>query len=663
MKKIFSLAMFAVMAMFAGIFLSSCSGAKYMLSISFDEPELVYATVEVDGQSVQANIDGAYDTYGDSKVRVKFFAKQSGIDMRNLVVKANDTVRKIQTFNTNYDGLHADGDLYYGYINFGYMDQDVEISVSGAKGYQNSFTFESVASDTGNEIAAERMQNASIKLPGQSEFQPMSEFMSGENKTISFNMLGSATFDRTFQMKFEGGNPYYITAESPFQIRHADNSLTELAAQPKYERGRYENGDYESGIYTFDLGDVGEEDNLKLVTNFGGLECNKFNFNLPKPNMTYDVSLNKDGAPDEETENFLSFETEGTITITKKMESVTFDKEALRAYLNDLELEALPSDESAADEITFVIPKGLTPEKTGGVDSFNFRLEGLTYSEDVVVLKAQTEEAHPVHLIQPEFYVFDEATQDKSSDVVGYDEQGNVVTFANKKNVLEWAYDVVDGHYNTPYKLHNYNLKLNGEQQLLNVEEVLTSAEFASQYAAGETIEKTLDNGYVFKATFNAETSKYDKFQLIFETSAETEEMLFTFEDFDIMEKPIKISADLWLKTEEGQKFADDRLEGVEFAISESREIPSDVTWTKLVDKEDVRDENVKYGDVVMFRLRINKDVSEGEFVLADTLASRSWYDCEKLNVNGIRYIVCKFAISDIYFDTPQDVQLVWSAM
>lgn len=637
MKKLFAFVFCAMLTLCSGVLLTACDNSKFFISFVFDEPDFVTAEVVVDGKDVEANSSGKFEAHEKSQVRVWFYAKQYGVDMSGIAVKANGEDRKVFTYNTNFNSLEAGGSLCYGYILFAGMQKDVTISVSGAKSYKNKFTFEDV--DLEDETTANRLKKASVKFPGQEEFSSLYDFLSGEDKSFEIDIIGQDESARAFQVKFEGGNPYEIRQDSPFKIQYNEDGEDVTK--------NFEQQIYENGIYTFKIGEIANNIEAKILTDFKSLVLQDFPLNLPNNNQTFEIRLETLQSKEEQAEPTLehsfNFEKSAKIIVKKVLEDVNMTN--VKAYINDFELQKDETAEDEEGETTFLIPAGMTPESTGGEDSYDFRLKGIDYGDKKFFsLQAETTENHPIKLIHPDF---SSVSDESVLPVSGYDDEGKAIVFENLTASLDWEYPAVDERYITPFDLYDYDL-FEKDVKILNVSEILKS----QQEKPGQDFEVTLENDWVFKAEYNSSTQKYDKFHLQF---VPTEDMQFTFQNFKLLEKKVNISFD----------FPDDeeRVSDVAFAIGGTEAALTDLDWTDLEKGKSVL-ETMTFGEVLYFRLKAETDLSllgDGrEFILQQTIANDNRYlDSAVLRDEDADYLVLKFPLSDFFFETVEEMKLV----
>lgn len=641
MKKIMSFVFCSIFTLLSGVLLCSCGSANHFITFTFNEPDFVTAKVLENDVEIQPLSPNKFEVSSSAKIRVKFYAEY-GVDMSNLVVKANGKQKEIQTFNTEFDSLHLGKDLWYGYVLFNGLDEDVNFEVSGADSYKNNFTFTGM--DLEDEVSKERLQNVEIKLPGKAEFEDFYGFLSKEDPSFKVDIIGQGQSGRAFQIKFVGRNPYEITTASPFmlelQSESGDNQTeqTEEGDQQSTKR-TLQAVEYEDGVYTFQLGDIGNNVDVNIVTDFKSLQCKDFDLNLPKSNLTYQVTL------DEERETF-NFESEAKVTVKKTMAEAVMNKEDVKAFVNNLELEKDANAPDQEDEVTFVIPKGITPESTEGDESYDLRVTGISYGEkEVFTLGATSNELHPIKLVNPDFFSVDE--QGELSDVVGLNDEGAVVTFSDTKVALAWKYDVLNGHYTTPYDLYDYDIFKSGEK-LFNLKALLDEGQQKDGFVEGQDIFVEKEN-FALRAHYNSQTQKYDSFQVEFFAE---ENLQFTFENFVLSVKDISIS----------YGFDDDRVGQVEYAIGNEYDDVISLKWTTL-SKDQAKVDKMKFGDVLFFKLEAEDGANLGngeEFMLAPTIANQGrTLDVETFKENGKDYIVLKFPLADTYFDGLENLKLV----
>lgn len=655
MKKIFVMLAFAVMTMFSGVLLSACDLSSYEIHLTISEQNLVYAKVEANSQELQPFESGKYRANSLDEVRILFYATQNGVLLKNgdepaIDVMVNGEKQQVLPFN-----VVGSNDKSFGYINLTRQSKNVEVVVSGAQSVHSSFEFKAV--DGGSETAQKRMQSAEIKLPGENEFVNFAEFMASEDKTFGQDFLGKENFETTFQLRFVNpefvnsedeeskvsGNPYRITRQTPFVIKEnaQDLQFSELSSTS-----------YSGGVYTFNLGECQTGKTYTIEVDFDKLECTQFGINLTD-NNTYSTVLGSG-------EEFLTYETATTIKVTKKMSEVGMDKTDVKAMLNNFELSLDAEAQDGPDEMTFVIPQGLTPWLVGGEDDeFVFLLKGLDYGEQKThIVSAETNEGHLLHLVNPEIYVLDEEGNDDGE--VGFDGDGNQITFEGKTNVLAWKYEpynlgTENGKtvytYRTPYDLSDYDVMLNGEL-LFNIKTVLDEEKAKPGFVAGQEIVHE-ENGYVLKATQSIKdtettyaTNTYDTFTLQFEA---TQDMEFTFDNFKLFKKEVNI----------GYDFEDEDVETVECFVGTTNTDLDNVTWEAIPEGQRLEGRFVEYGNVIYFRLQVKRKMRPGEFSIDSKTEGNSWLPQDEMTIGDDEFVILKFTTTTLHWDGPQDVTLV----
>ncbi len=627
MKKILTVVFCAALTLLFGGVLTACSGGATHISFSLQRSDLVSVEVEVDGESVRAGSDGRYQVATGSNVRVRIYARQYGVDMSGLHVVANGKERQVWTYNSDFDSLTAGGDLYFGYVLFPDIDSSLKIEISGVESFSNEFAFENVE---GTE-AEQRLKMAYIKLPGSPMFVNFYNFLQ-EGKPFTIDIVGQNSEARSFQMKFVGSgsndgiDPYVITHSNPFQLQY-ENSEHEVVT-----RGM-QGVSYSGGIYTFSLGEIENKAAVKILTDFQDLECREFTLSLPQDNMTFETSV-------ESGKHTLSYETSDKITVTKVMADAVMNKSAVKAYLNNRQLQLDSQSENTDQSLTFVLPSGITPSSTGGEADFKFRLTGITYpGKSVVTLNSSTFESYASQFVQPNFFAVDGNGQ--RSKVVGYDDAGNQIAFQNTKMALYWKYPSYNDIYYTPCDIYDYDVLQNGSK-LFNIKEMV---------ADGEDDLVIEQDSFTLRAFVNPQTHKYDEFQLEFQATANTN---FVFQSFKLLEKEVAISYD----------FDDERVESVAFAIASDSTSVASLAWTSLTSVEDTKHRTMTFGQSVFFRLKVRGDVSQlgdgKEFTLQDSLASRGGVPQSfVMRANSDNYLVLAFPLADVFFEGEQSMQLI----
>ena len=628
MKKFLSVLSVFCLTLFAGAFLCACGEkSNYTISVSTSgENSHIEVVLQKDGETLTQEESGAYNVEKSSNIKVLINATQHGVDMSELSVKVNNENKQV-VVNKEYSPLISSSTLNYGYFLISNLNKDLDIVVSGEKIISSTFTFE--VDDIEDPEVITKLKMTSICL----EYGEMTE--EGENPTPEYvnfyDYLTSGedlSFEReydesgemfnsykTFRLKFEGITPFNLEEGYPFEIKAADGQPEQIGSM-----------NYMDGYYVVDLGDIGMSSAYTILVNYKTLNYQRYNISVPQNNLTYSIEV-----PSE----IISYDQEEIITLTKNLDNDKADFTNMRVYINSLELEKVEGGEKE-NTIQYLIPKGITPASTGGVNVYRISVDGIEYLVPVYKLYANSvEPVYENQFIMPEIWAVDDEGQKIGVVSVGSD--GEQMTLEGQRNAIIWSYnyDEENQAYYSLYDLYDYSIYANSDL-VLNIKETLDGAT--------QDLNVELENGYVFKAFYNQESKKFDSFQLEFYC---TEDTMFEFRDFVMFSKNINIS----------YSFDDTRIDNVEYAVLKSEDT-STAVWAQL-DGEG-RTLAVNGGDVVAFRLSSTRDViGEHEFKIENSKICNSWYNGESYELNGSQYTILKFIVSEIQYDGSMDFKLV----
>lgn len=645
MKKFLSVLSVFCFTLFAGVFLVACGEkSNYNITTTMTEgTSYVEVVLQQDGETLTKDDSGKYVVERGANVKALINATQSGVDMSELSVKVNN-VEKPVFENSNYDPFEYGGDLNYGYFLISNVNKDINISLSGDKFITTKFTFE--VNNIEDPEVITKLQMTSICLnfddlteevippetedpatepeePKEPEYINFYDYLtSGEDLSFEREFDDSfATLNRyrTFRIKFDGVAPFDLEENFPFKIEDASGKLSDIASMMNIE-------DY----YIVDMGIAGLEKEYKIVVDFSDVKYKSYNIYVPTNNMTYSI---------ETSTQSLSFDQEGTLTLTKNLDADKVDYTNLKVFINNLELQAIEGSETT-NTIQYAIPKGITPLSTGGLNVLTVSVSGIEYLVPSYKIFANSVEPYiEEQFIMPEIF----AVNDEGEDIglVGVGSDGGALTLEGQKNAIIWSYDYdeINQAYYSLYDLYDYSLYANAEK-VFNIKEAIDGA------TQDLTVE--LGNNNVFKAFYNEETKTFDSFQFEFYC---TEDTIFEFRDFVIFSKNIHIS----------YEFVDSRIENVEYAITHTEDT-SMASWAQL-DSEG-RSLAVYGSDVVAFRLTTVRDeIGAHEFKIENSKISNTWYNSESYEQNGYRYTILKFVVSRIQYDGVMEFKLVPSGV
>lgn len=609
MKKFFAIALLICVTFLSGFVLTACGESSYNIYINLpSDEESLYEVVLKNGDETLQGEQNIYKVDAQSNLKVEIVAKCFGVDFSNLKVKVGELEKAIVE-NGAYSSVPNYGELTYGYFTLVHINSNMEISISGAKLRQTTFTFEAKnLQQTQNFLAL-----ASVNFGTEDQYINLKEFLLSENPSFvrSIDNVDDDTSYKTFKMKLEGGNSLDLSAQKPFKIKTQNGIEQDVESLTLQE-----------GVYVVDMGNINQAENYTIVVDFSNVRYTNFAFIKPQENLTYSVDL------ESETTNFTMSQ---NITVNKLSKSADYANMAL--YCNSTPLEVLSSDET---KVVFAFPEHSTPMSMGGDLAYILNVRGISFDAPSRVLSAKSDEIGVVNqLINFQFkHIADDGRYESVTSVDG---DGNAIALQGEKVALVWSYEYNDAYY-SKYDLANYDLLLN-EEKILNVQQLLGDKT--------ATFETTIEGGYLFKATFNDSTLKFDKFALEFVCGEQ--DCRFSFENFTPFYKNINIS----------YSFEDDRIESVEFAIQNQEGTTSN--WTTLTKNTPIK-VSVIGGNVVKFRFKTTSEgVGAHEFNLTDTSLGNKVGKENSYVLEDKRYVEICFQISELQFENTRAFKLVAS--
>lgn len=628
MRKFLSVLSVFCLTLFAGVFLCACGGKdNYDINVlSNNENSYIEIILQQDGTTLTQNESGSYNVAKGSNVKVLINATQHGVDMSEFSVKVNNEEKQV-VVNQEYSPLIGGKSLNYGYFLISNLNKDLDIMFSGEKIITSTFTFE--VDDIEDPEVVTKLKMTSICLEygefteeGETpapEYTNFYDYLTGEGDlsfTREYSESDSAFNSyKTFRLKFEGLTPFDLNEGYPFEIKTTDGQPTQIESMI-----------YMDGYYVVNLGNIGMSSDYIILVNFSGLNYQTYNISKPEDNMTYSIDLQSE---------VIRYDQEQILTLTKNLDAEKADFTNMKVFINDLELEKVEGGE-VENTIQYLIPKEITPSSTGGLNVFRITVSGIEYLVPAYKLYANSvEPVYEKQFIMPDIWAVND--EGEKIGIVSVGEDGEQMTLEGQRNAIVWNYDydVENQAYYSLYDLYDYNIYKNSEL-IFNIKDTLDGAT--------QDLEVELENGYTFKAFYNEESKKFDSFQLEFYC---TEDSIFEFRDFVMFSKNIHIS----------YSFEDTRIENVEYAILETEDTTGAI-WAQL-DAEG-RTLAVNGGNVVAFRLTTVRDViGEHEFKIEDSTICNSWYNSESYELNGYKYTILKFVVSEIQYDGSMEFKLV----
>lgn len=617
MKKIFSLIMIFCVTLLTGVMLTACTIEKenYMISLSYAEEvdSLIDVGLVSEKVTLTKNSDGKYEVNNGANVKVNITAKCGGVDFSNFVVKVGDIEKQIVK-NNNYSQLQNSQDLYYGYFLISNANSDYDIHFSGAKIISSTFTFETQNLEDEGVVEKLKMTQICLNRNG-GNYKNLYDYLTNtQNQPVIVRKFenGSSSYNNysTLKIKFDGIDPFDFVQGYPFKIKVGINEreINSMTLQNDY--------------YLVDLGDLGDSEVYTIVVDFKDVEYKKYGISVPRENLSYSISLEK---------NTVDYSQEVEITLTKLLGSEKASYENMKVLLNDIELSPIQSQENS-NVVKYKIPSKITPISVGRALEYTISVEGIEYLVSSYTLTARSNETIQTvnKFINYEIYEIDDNGNKKG--VLGVNTEGQQISLSGERNALVWKYnyDSSANGYRSVYDLYDYDLYLNSTFKVLNVKECLEGET--------ENITKTLSNGYVFKAVYNQNTKVFDSFQLEFICNDNTN---FIFTNFVLFQKNIDI----------GYSFEDSRISSVEYAVLTGEAVSSETNWITLSKDNNTR-VAVAGGTVIAFRLTSDKNIiGQHEFKIKNSTVCNSWYPGENFTDDSENYIIYRFIVSDVQYN------------
>lgn len=639
MKRVLSFLAVFCMTLLSGIVLFACGGTSNFKIEIQNNSNLLEIVLKEGNKTLQLEADGKYEVKTGANIKVEINATDYGVDLSELSVKVGD-ISKSVIKNSDYSILPKDESLNFGYFLLSNISSNLNINFSGAKKAKSTFTFDISQDDLENQEIVEKLkmtyidttietpdvpeqneeENPDIPVETPNTYENLYDFLTGEG-VKSFEREFDSTEGienkyKTFKVKFDGVNPFNLTEGFPFKI--VDNQ----SQKPVFDMSLVDDS-----YYVIDMGELGESSQYTILVDFAGLNFTQFNISVPEDNMTFKIDVDTE---------IINFANEKILTITKLLASDKVDYSNMKVLLNSLELTKVENSETEF-EVQYLIPKGITPVSTGGLNVYRVTVSGIEYLVDSYSMYANSNEGNQgfTPFISPNIWSIDE--EGNILGITGIGTNGEQISLAGERNAVVWGYskDAVSKAYNSVFDLYDYNLYIN-QTKVLNIKDVVGDST--------EDLVVDFTGGYVLRAFYNADTSKYDRFQFEFVCNSD---MLFEFSDFVLFEKNIDIS----------YFFDDNRIDSVEYAISNYEF--SNYDWQELVKDEPVR-VSVTGKQIVAFRLISTKNViGTHEFKIADSSICNSWLNGETSSESGFNYTILKFVVSDIQYDGSMEFKLI----
>ncbi len=647
MKKVFALILFACMALFSGVILSSCGEDNADRTISIKDTSglcdvRLINMSDGSGKYIQGS-GGVYRVANHTNVKVEIYAMDYGVDFSELEVVRNGQKleKKKDIFDTDrasdekYSPVPDGGSLYYGYFTIAYIDGNVSVTLSKAKMVSSTFTFQvENLEETQDFLKATKID---VSKTDQKDFVSFYDFLTGDNPSLTrvFDATAETELNsyRTFHLSFDGVAPFDFSDAHPFRFDD-DESL-----YPAF--GRY------GKEYILDLGaeNVGDQYNYNITVDFSNVTFAEYQIDLPEDNQTFQIVASA-------TRVNVNNVADTTFSLTKKMETPVFgvvaDYSEMQVLVNET---PLVFDEENG---TYSFPEEvLSPYMTETErDTFQISVAGIKYMKE-------EEEVSPVPLefaisnfnlnfsdINPKFYGVDEqGSKTGVTTIVGADLP---YAIEGQKYILSWAYNTDEqGDYRTSVDFFDFGIRLiNIDEQIFNLKDVLPEDNtlleenvFKHQFDVQVPVEEDFETRqYTLRAYYNEDTEIFDKFELQFTCASENEDGFeFVVNEY---QKNIDISSGL-----------EDESAAIRCAVLDRSGEMTSEGWLPVGEEPLTR--TVQAGYLVAFEIIISEEkfVSEYDFAIQTPDLAYLTGKIDPVDAEpGKRGFIIYFAITDLFY-------------
>ncbi len=662
MKKLFVCLAMVVVMFAAGITLSACGSNMVKLHFSIEEEsESLVQVVVKHGETIVEGRGNNYNLEKGLNLRVEVVAKEYGVDFSELVVKANGAEKSIIK-NKDYSCAYGSENLVYGTFTLPSVEEDVDVSISGARAMSVTYNFDVENAD--DETAIANMKNAFIDLDGSGDYINLYEFLSGPQ--IEINKIFTEQNFNSFNLRF--GNPE--SGDDIFEIYNSN------AFRVRADDGEEHNATYQfytsAGYYVVTFPNV-EKEKYTIVVDFKDLAYKQYAVFLPEDNINYSAA-----APE-----FLSYDRSDLITISKSTLRDTLVYDDMRVYINELELELHEDCDVQNDAVLrFVVPDKITPFSTSlyREPAYTIRVEGISYIDEAYSVKLiESFDKDQEEMMEAKLFLLDdygdrigEIPLDGGAYTVvkgerialfwqyRYDEETN--SFVSKYDLFD--FDVLMGDVvliegdadvealsdeeekKDPEKEEEKNPDPNPEQPeepeipKYQIEVTTLSLGGKIDWTFKETQIVEIADGYMLTAYYDEKKDGFAEMKLEFSCENDKE---ISFGNFKNFAQDINISFD----------FEDEKVSSVEYGI-----LDSDEGWVML-DRNEAQSISVEAGQQIIFRLGGTAFVDAAKYSIENKTALLGEVEVSSYNNEGVYYTEFAFVVSNHQFSNVQGVKLV----
>ncbi len=663
MKKFFALILFACMALFSGVILSSCgeNNGQRTVVIS-DNSGLCDIRVKSIKNGLESDLYGSRGVFtvaNHSNLKVEISAGDFGVDFSELEVVVNGKTLKegVDLFDTNrqhnkYSPIPEVGNLYYGYFSIPYIENDVTVRLLNVKKVVTTFAFE--AADYENlEQCETKLQQTQIDVSAteEREFVSLYDFVTGGNNTLTreFDLEAEPEFNtyRTFHLKFDGIAPFAFNYGCPFTL---------VSGEEEIELNLNDNFLKRGDEYILDLGskNVGEKAAYTVKVDFSKVDYKVFDINLPQDNQTFTITSSASTVTMENSHECIF---DVTKNMTEPVDGVVVNYDNMQILANGTPL--------VEKEGHYVFPEELkTPNQAeNSQDWFDISVTGITYTKneevlEPIVLKSDfSDKALTQTSMLAQFFGVD--ADGKNQKVFGVNEEGAPIALEGQACVLSWDYmfDLDVNKYRTYMDLKDVTIMLKKDEELevplFNLKDILpedlSSLQdnvFTKTIQAPTELETVETREYILRAKYNTQTGIFDHFDLQFSCHSDANEFEFVVTEY---EKNIDVSSQI-----------NDGQINVRCALFNQEGEMISENWRDLTDEAITF--AVKANQIVAFEVTTNQNnfIKASDFIVEDEILGMKYRDGEDFEVDGgKRGFIIEFIISNIYLNSNAPLVLI----
>ena len=655
MKKLFVCLAMVVVMFAAGITLSACGSSTIKLRFSIDEEsEPLVEVVVKRGETIVEGRGYNYTVEKGLNLRVEVVAKEYGVDFSDVVVEVNGTKKSIIK-NANYSCAYESEDLVYGSFTLPAVEEDIDVSISGAKAKSVTYKFD--IENAEDETAIANMKNAFIDIDRNGYYYNLYEFLTDTEFEIEINKIFTEENFNSFNLRFgdpeKGDDIFEIYDSNAFRARAADGKEYKATYQFFTSAGYY--------VVTFPKI---EEENYTIVVDFKDLVYKQYAVILPEDNLNYSVS----------SPEFLSYDKGGEVTISKSTLRDTLVYDDMKVFINELEL-ALDEDCDVQNDsaLRFVVPDKITPFSTSlyGDPMYTIRVDGISYTDEAYKVKLNgVFDADQASMTEVKLSLLDEY----GNEIGEIPMDGDAYTVVKGERVAlcwKYKYDEETKSFVSKFDSLDFDIVMSDivliedeDIEMLSDQEDEKDSDFDQEqpdeteepkYNTVETIlslvgkiDRTLKEtqtvdlgeGYILTAYYDEAKDGFAEMRLEFSCENDKE---IGFENFANFVQDVNISFD----------FEDESVSSVEYGISNS-----ETGWVSL-DPNVAQSDCVHSGQQIIFRLGGTAFVDASKYAIENKTALLGDVEIASYNNEGVYYTEFRFVVSDHQYSSVQDIKLV----